>query len=448
MMSQPRRPVAAPRSRPNLQSNALDEKLIKCVSTPQSPTKSSQKYVEDATPPPVLPKTWSRQNSGQNDTSNNRKELEIYLEDSTPPPVLPKTWSRQNSEQNETFNDRRERERYLGDSSPPPLSRRTWSRQNSGRTEATDDKEKEKVVKDSDLHRPPLPTRTPKRQPKPKTVTQEGSSVSYEKMTPWSKVSWDPQLKGLSEPKVINIKAEHLYKAIQEYIQLMAAHGGELKDLISELLCIANNLDKVSKGTKIAGITGGASSVAGGVAAAAGVILAPFTAGASLALTVVGAGVAAAGGVTGASAAIANKANLNQDNKKINKTLQEFKDVYEKLLTCLKFINEGIDLLKHHGVSLLKDMMDNNMMDSEKAASAVELAIGEASAISSERSISASGVLDGFAIGMNYYFTKDGKKVKKGLESKLAKKLRTLGEDLELGLKELNDTKDVFSQHV
>ncbi|MEQ2167243.1 hypothetical protein GOODEAATRI_002047, partial [Goodea atripinnis] len=218
-----------------------------------------------------------------------------------------------------------------------------------------------------------------------------------------------------------------------EYIQLMVAHGGELKDLISELLCIANNLDKVSKGTKIAGITGGASSVAGGVAAAAGVILAPFTAGASLALTVVGAGVAAAGGVTGASAAIANK---------------EFKDVYEKLLTCLKFINEGIDLLKHHGVSLLKDMMDKNMMDSEKAASAVELAIGEASAISSERSISASGMLDGFAIGMNYYFTKDGKKVKKGLESKLAKKLRTLGEDLEHGLKELNDTKDVFSQHV
>ncbi|MED6243516.1 hypothetical protein ATANTOWER_021619 [Ataeniobius toweri] len=74
---------------------------------------------------------------------------------------------------------------------------------------------------------------------------------------------------------------------------------------------------QVSKKTKIAGITGGASTAAGGVAAAAGVILAPFTGGASLALTVVGAGVAAAGGVT--SAAIANKANLNQDKKKIDK---------------------------------------------------------------------------------------------------------------------------------
>ncbi|MEQ2300720.1 hypothetical protein AMECASPLE_028752 [Ameca splendens] len=201
MMSQPRGPVAAPRSRPNLQSNALDEKLIKRVSTPQSPTKSSQIYIQDATPPPVLPKTWSRQNSGQNDTSNNRKEQEIYIQDATPPPVLPKTWSRQNSGQNDTSNNRKEQERYLGDSSPPPLSRRTWLRQNSGRTEATDDREKEKAVKDSDVHRPPLPTKTPKRQPKQKTVTQEGSSVSYEKMTPWSKVSRDLQLKGLSEPK-------------------------------------------------------------------------------------------------------------------------------------------------------------------------------------------------------------------------------------------------------
>ncbi|XP_008298897.1 apolipoprotein L3-like [Stegastes partitus] len=87
----------------------------------------------------------------------------------------------------------------------------------------------------------------------------------------------------------------------------MSDCGGTLKHHIYELRCIADNLDKVSKGTKIAGITGGATTVAGGVAAAAGVILSPFTLGASLALTAVGVGVAAAGGVTGASAAIANK---------------------------------------------------------------------------------------------------------------------------------------------
>ena len=68
---------------------------------------------------------------------------------------------------------------------------------------------------------------------------------------------------------------------------------------------------QVSKGTKIAGITGGATSALGGVAAVAGVALAPFTLGASLLLTVAGAGVMAAGGITGASAAIAHKVNRN-----------------------------------------------------------------------------------------------------------------------------------------
>ncbi len=50
------------------------------------------------------------------------------------------------------------------------------------------------------------------------------------------------------------------------------------------------------------------------MAAAAGVILSPFTLGASLALTAVGVGVATAGGITGASAAIANKVTRHETN--------------------------------------------------------------------------------------------------------------------------------------
>lgn len=66
---------------------------------------------------------------------------------------------------------------------------------------------------------------------------------------------------------------------------------------------------KFLKGTKIAGLAGGATSIAGGLAAAAaGVILSPVTAGTSLiAFTAVG--VAAAGGLTRVSASIANQVN-------------------------------------------------------------------------------------------------------------------------------------------
>ncbi|MEQ2208466.1 hypothetical protein XENOCAPTIV_001230 [Xenoophorus captivus] len=79
------------------------------------------------------------------------------------------------------------------------------------------------------------------------------------------------------------------------------------------------------------------------------------------------------------------------------------------------------------------------MMDSRKAACAVQLATGEASAMASEKSSNASGMLKGFAIGMDFYFTedKDGQKLKKGLESKLAKKIHKLAEDLDAGLEEL-----------
>ncbi|XP_010777148.1 apolipoprotein L5-like [Notothenia coriiceps] len=110
---------------------------------------------------------------------------------------------------------------------------------------------------------------------------------------------------------IIKAQAENLYKAIQRFNLLLSEHGETLKKHTQELLCIADNLDKVSKGTKIAGITGGATSAVGGVAAVAGVALAPFTLGASLLLTVAGAGVMAAGGITGASAAIAHKVTRN-----------------------------------------------------------------------------------------------------------------------------------------
>ena len=166
--------------------------------------------------------------------------------------------------------------------------------------------------------------------------------------------------------RLYSAKAQRIYHALLLYEQLLNKNGESMKNNITELFSIADNLDKVShththtngrtcvhthphlrcnmhqyaftyekvtiwkekgkklrlhlhestliqtpsqvsKGTKIAGITGGATSAVGGIAAVAGVVLSPFTFGASLALTAIGVGVATAGGVTGASAAIAHK---------------------------------------------------------------------------------------------------------------------------------------------
>uniref|UniRef100_A0A3Q1GJ22 Apolipoprotein L3-like n=1 Tax=Acanthochromis polyacanthus TaxID=80966 RepID=A0A3Q1GJ22_9TELE len=228
------------------------------------------------------------------------------------------------------------------------------------------------------------------------------------------------------------VKAEQLSDAIQVYIKKMSERDETLKQHIYELRCVADNLDKVSKGTKIAGITGGATTVAGGVAAAAGVILSPFTLGASLALTAVGVGVAAAGGVTGASAAIANKVTRSDE-------------VITEIQACLKVISDGMEQLRQHGLSTLI----GTKMDSARLTKVVELAVkGGASASALEANSKASGLIKGFALGMDSFYIqgKDGPKVKKGLESKFAKKIRSLAEDLETGLDELIKMKDMFRE--
>ncbi|KAF7649619.1 hypothetical protein LDENG_00138520, partial [Lucifuga dentata] len=175
----------------------------------------------------------------------------------------------------------------------------------------------------------------------------------------------------------------------------------------------------VSKGTKIAGITGGASTVVGGAAAAAGIILSPFTLGASLALTVVGVGVAAAGGITGASAAIANKVNTTQDRKKLEKTFQKYQELMEDIQACLSFISEGVEQLLQHDLSHLSAARTR----SARVTGVVDLtAAGGASTKAMEANSKASGLMQGFAVGMDFYFKqgKDGEKLKKGLESNRA----------------------------
>ncbi|KAK6300773.1 hypothetical protein J4Q44_G00288710 [Coregonus suidteri] len=176
-----------------------------------------------------------------------------------------------------------------------------------------------------------------------------------------------------------------------------------------------------------------------GVAAVAGVILTPFTMGASLGMTVTGVGVATVGGVTGASAVIANKVNSTQDRKKIEIILQDYRAQMGDIEACLRFINVGMEHLKKHIPSTLQGV------DTEAirvTSVAIVTGVGSSSAI--EVSNKASGMLQGFALGMDIYFTKqeDGPKLKKGLESKFGKKIPKVAQQLNDGLDEVFKVKD------
>lgn len=138
--------------------------------------------------------------------------------------------------------------------------------------------------------------------------------------------------------------------------------------------------------------------------------------------------------------------NVSQEKKKIEKTFQEYSDLMEDIQDCLKFINEGMEQLKKHDLSVLIKAR----MDSARVAGMIQLSTtGGASARAIEANSKASGMMQGFALGMDMYFTqgKNGQKLKKGLESKFAKKIRQVAQDLNEALDELMQIKDLFSKH-
>lgn len=213
---------------------------------------------------------------------------------------------------------------------------------------------------------------------------------------------------------------------------LLAERGANLQGHVIELQEVADGIDKVHKGVKIAGITGGAAGALGVAAAVGGVILAPVTMGASLAVTAVGVGVAAAGGVTGASAAITNKVHTNMDRKKVETILKEHSIQIEEIERCVKFIGTHIVSLKKYDLSTLKGV-DWNSLNMARMAHNFGDSVGAIGEVSKS-----SGMIEGLTLGLDMYFSKeDSKQLKKGSETKFAKQIRKVAKQMQASLDEL-----------
>ncbi|XP_031419776.2 apolipoprotein L4-like, partial [Clupea harengus] len=252
---------------------------------------------------------------------------------------------------------------------------------------------------------------------------------------PWDELSKDYLLSKGREARTFTTKVHRIQNSLRVYALLLTERGESLQNHITELSNLANNIDKVSKKLKIAAITGAGGAVGGvaAVAAVAGLVLSPFTLGASLAVTAaaVGVGVAATGAATGASVAIANKVTTTQDREKVEKILQDYTSEIGDIESCLAFIQTGIEHLRRHNLSTLTGV------DTEavKVAKIMEVAGGSTSAFGAlSRS---SGIIEGFATGMELLFNKkDERKLKKGMQSKFAKKIRMVASQLQSQLNE------------
>ncbi|XP_039870963.1 apolipoprotein L1 isoform X4 [Simochromis diagramma] len=273
-----------------------------------------------------------------------------------------------------------------------------------------------------------------------------------------------PQHKDMTEKeeaKAFALTAEKLQKGIRVFNKLFTERAESLWQHVIDLNSIADGLDKFSKNTKIAQITGGSTSAVGGVATVAGLALAPFTMGTSLIVTAVGLGIAAAGGLTSAGAGISNQVNNTMDRKKVEKIVQDYQEKMEDINKCLTFIKQGIENLRRFDLIKMKNSAYNQdfpsltskfyedgamagkaiLVNANEIMRFVQFAhvAGSTAARAVQIASMATGVLTGLFVVMDIYFvSKDSKELKKGAKSEFAAKIREVAQQLHDGLVELN----------
>lgn len=122
-----------------------------------------------------------------------------------------------------------------------------------------------------------------------------------------------------SARRSFTILADKVDRGLRVFNKIFTERAELLWHSVIMLHTLADDISDFHHKAKIAGITGGTTTAVGGIAAIAGLALAPFTLGTSLVITAVGAGVAAAGGITSASAAISDNVNNTNERKKVRR---------------------------------------------------------------------------------------------------------------------------------
>ncbi|XP_048826860.1 probable serine/threonine-protein kinase nek2 isoform X2 [Brienomyrus brachyistius] len=135
---------------------------------------------------------------------------------------------------------------------------------------------------------------------------------------------------------------------IEAFKKLYDRDVADIQNVVKKLETTADGLERVHFGTTVGSLTGGVVGAAGGVTSVVGLILAPFTLGASLIVTGVGIGVAVAGGVTSAVSNITNMVNQSMDRKTTEAIVSEYREKMEPILMSVEGIRTGIENLKEN----------------------------------------------------------------------------------------------------
>ncbi|XP_056264000.1 uncharacterized protein LOC130189256 [Pseudoliparis swirei] len=256
---------------------------------------------------------------------------------------------------------------------------------------------------------------------------------------------------GLSIDEEIRLfcqEAMNVGKALRLYNLLMMKRNESMRNVITELSSISDNMDKMKKKGKVVDIAGGTTGAIGGMTAVLGIAFAPVTLGASLIATVIGAGMVVSAGGIGAHTAKAKNEVVNRMT--VEKLVYDYKANVVDLEHCLGFILGGMNELQRHDIARLQRA--GAQLDSVKMAHLSQFVLsnkvnqnGDASPAHTKR-MSSERLLLAFTKEMDQYFKgTDGQKLKKSSKSKFSGRVRMLAENLQEELRHLNHMWEMFS---
>lgn len=133
-------------------------------------------------------------------------------------------------------------------------------------------------------------------------------------------------------------------------------------------------------------------------------------------------------------------AHLWQDRKKIETVVQDYETRLAELQRCLRFVSEGIRRLRCHPL-----LRRNNYYagDWEVRRSLQTISLVTDPVERAEETVDiAMAALNSVCKGMDKFFTKDSRELRKGCKKEVTMRVRTLAKQLHEGLVELNSIRE------
>ncbi|CAK6975552.1 uncharacterized protein si:cabz01007807.1 isoform X1 [Scomber scombrus] len=259
----------------------------------------------------------------------------------------------------------------------------------------------------------------------------------------WDEVPSDDEEKGIQEDesKSFTILADKVDHGLRVFNKVFTERAEVLWHSVITLHAIADDISAFHHKAKIAGITGGTTTAVGGVTAIAGLALAPFTFGASLVITAVGVGVATAGGITSASAAISDNVNNMHDRKKVETVLQQYEDHLLDLAKILHFVSHGLYKLRGHPFLRSGTQHYSEEWEVRRAVQMISL-VDSPVMRATEITDAAVASVQGLFKGMDKYFIKDSRELKKGCKKEIVSQIKEVANVLNDGIVELNSIRE------